>query len=152
MKEHFWFNLVANEIVLHPLHLGTGALLHNERVVAVREEPTRASRIPADVVSRMKGLHRCRICCYFLCQWLVMSWRDPMEKYLRDSGIDKCNVGVVLVGGSAWFPFVKKLIREFSIGKEPADPSILSRLLPLVQQYMLPFMRSLMIPSSLRKC
>ena len=34
VKERTWFNLVANEIVLHPLYLGTGALLHNERVVA----------------------------------------------------------------------------------------------------------------------
>ena len=41
-----------------------------------------------------------------------------MEKYLLDSGIDKCNVGVVLVGGSEWFPFVKKLIQEFSNGEE----------------------------------
>ena len=34
VKERIWFNLVANEIVLHPLYLWTGALLHNERVVA----------------------------------------------------------------------------------------------------------------------
>ena len=34
VKERTWFNLVVNEIVHHPLYLGTGALLHNERVVA----------------------------------------------------------------------------------------------------------------------
>ena len=43
-----------------------------------------------------------------------------MEKHLRDSGLDKRNVhDVVLVGGSARFHFVKKLIPEFFIGKEP---------------------------------
>ena len=43
-----------------------------------------------------------------------------MQKYLRDSGLDKRNVhDVVPVGGSARFPFVKKLIPEFFNGKEP---------------------------------
>ena len=43
-----------------------------------------------------------------------------MEKYLRDSGLDKRNVhDVVLFRGSARFLFVKKLIPEFFIGKEP---------------------------------
>ena len=59
VKERTWFNLVANEIVLHPLHLGTGALLHNEGVVATWSH----------------GLHRCRICCSWtslFCQWV---WR-----------------------------------------------------------------------------
>ena len=45
---------------------------------------------------------------------------SPMEKYLRDSGFDKRNVhDVVLVGGSARFPFVKKFIQEFFNGKKP---------------------------------
>ena len=30
VKERTLFNLVANEIALHPLYLGTGALLDNE--------------------------------------------------------------------------------------------------------------------------
>ena len=98
VKERTWFNLVANEIVLHPLHLGTGALLHSERVVAVREEPTRTSRILTDTdegSSQVQDLLLwTSLLCQWVCRWLVMSWRDPMEKYFRDSGIVKCNVGV----------------------------------------------------------
>ena len=41
----------------------------------------------------------------------------PVEKYLRDSGIDKHNVHeVVLVGGSTRIP--KSMIQEFLNGKE----------------------------------
>ena len=34
-----WINRVASEFVFQPLHRDTGALLHDERVIAVREEP-----------------------------------------------------------------------------------------------------------------
>merc|ERR1712003_408925 len=44
----------------------------------------------------------------------------PVEKSLRDSGIDKKNVHeVVLVGGSTRIPKVQALIQEFFNGKEP---------------------------------
>jgi L1 cell adhesion molecule like protein len=44
----------------------------------------------------------------------------PVEKCLRDSGIDKRNVHeVVLVGGSTRIPKVQQLIQEFFNGKEP---------------------------------
>jgi len=44
----------------------------------------------------------------------------PVEKCLRDSGIDKRNVHeVVLVGGSTRIPKVQALIQEFFNGKEP---------------------------------
>merc|ERR1711971_1406989 len=44
----------------------------------------------------------------------------PVEKCLRDSGIDKKNVHeVVLVGGSTRIPKVQQLIQEFFNGKEP---------------------------------
>merc|ERR1712137_300975 len=45
----------------------------------------------------------------------------PVEKCLRDSGIDKRNVHeVVLVGGSTRIPKVQQLIKEFFNGKEPS--------------------------------
>jgi L1 cell adhesion molecule like protein len=44
----------------------------------------------------------------------------PVEKVLRDSGIDKRNVHeVVLVGGSTRIPKVQQMISEFCGGKEP---------------------------------
>jgi len=44
----------------------------------------------------------------------------PVEKCMRDSGIDKRNVHeVVLVGGSTRIPKVQQLIQEFFNGKEP---------------------------------
>merc|ERR1739848_463303 len=44
----------------------------------------------------------------------------PVEKCLRDSGIDKRNVHeVVLVGGSTRIPKVQQLIKDFFNGKEP---------------------------------
>ena len=44
----------------------------------------------------------------------------PVEKCLRDSGIDKKNVhDVVLVGGSTRIPKVQAMIQEFFNGKEP---------------------------------
>merc|ERR1719287_323342 len=44
----------------------------------------------------------------------------PVEKCMRDSGIDKRNVHeVVLVGGSTRFPKVQLMIQEFFNGKEP---------------------------------
>merc|ERR1711988_1611178 len=44
----------------------------------------------------------------------------PVEKCLRDSGIDKRNVHeVVLVGGSTRIPKVQTMIQEFFNGKEP---------------------------------
>merc|ERR1711977_584277 len=45
----------------------------------------------------------------------------PVEKCLRDSGIDKRNVHeIVLVGGSTRIPKVQQLIQEFFDGKEPS--------------------------------
>ena len=68
-----------------------------------------------------------------------------MEKCLRDSGLNKRNVhDVVLVGGSARFLFVKKLIPEFFNGKEP------NRSVNSDEAVSLPFMRSRAILSSLR--
>jgi L1 cell adhesion molecule like protein len=44
----------------------------------------------------------------------------PVEKCIRDSGIDKRNVhDVVLVGGSTRIPKVQAMIQEFFNGKEP---------------------------------
>jgi len=44
----------------------------------------------------------------------------PVEKCMRDSGIDKRNVHeVVLVGGSTRIPKVQSMIQEFFNGKEP---------------------------------
>jgi len=44
----------------------------------------------------------------------------PVEKCLRDSGIDKKNVHeIVMVGGSTRIPKVMQLIQEFFNGKEP---------------------------------
>merc|ERR1712046_63423 len=44
----------------------------------------------------------------------------PVEKCMRDSGIDKKNVHeVVLVGGSTHIPKVQAMIQEFFNGKEP---------------------------------
>jgi len=44
----------------------------------------------------------------------------PVEKCLRDSGIDKRNIHeVVLVGGSTRIPKVQAMIQEFFNGKEP---------------------------------
>merc|ERR1719231_1557468 len=44
----------------------------------------------------------------------------PVEKCMRDSGIDKRNVhDVVLVGGSTRIPKVQSMIQEFFNGKEP---------------------------------
>ena len=44
----------------------------------------------------------------------------PVEKCMRDSGIDKKNVhDVVLVGGSTRIPKVQAMIQEFFNGKEP---------------------------------
>jgi len=44
----------------------------------------------------------------------------PVEKVLRDSGIDKRNVHeIVLVGGSTRIPKVQNLLQEFFNGKEP---------------------------------
>merc|ERR1712003_185004 len=46
---------------------------------------------------------------------------SPVEKVLRDSGIDKRGVNeVVLVGGSTRIPKVQQLISEFFNGKEPS--------------------------------
>ena len=44
----------------------------------------------------------------------------PVEKAMKDSGIDKKNIHeVVLVGGSTRIPKVQQLITEFFNGKEP---------------------------------
>merc|ERR1719353_1975335 len=44
----------------------------------------------------------------------------PVEKCLRDSGVDKKNVHeIVLVGGSTRIPKVQSLLQEFFNGKEP---------------------------------
>merc|ERR1712201_11348 len=55
-----------------------------------------------------------------LCSDLFRNSMGPVEKTLRDSGIDKRNVHeVVLVGGSTRIPKVQQLIQEFFNGKEP---------------------------------
>jgi len=52
----------------------------------------------------------------------------PVEKCLRDSGIDKRNVHeVVMVGGSTRIPKVQSMIQEFFNGKEPSGLSTLMR-------------------------
>jgi len=48
------------------------------------------------------------------------SCMGPVEKVLRDSGIDKKNVHeIVLVGGSTRIPKVQQLLQDFFNGKEP---------------------------------
>jgi L1 cell adhesion molecule like protein len=55
-----------------------------------------------------------------LCMDYFKSTIPPVEKVLRDSGIDKRAVHeVVLVGGSTRIPKVQELIKEFFNGKEP---------------------------------
>jgi len=55
-----------------------------------------------------------------LCMDYFRNSMGPVEKVLRDSGIDKRNVHeVVLVGGSTRIPKVQQLISEFFGGKEP---------------------------------
>ncbi|CAD7936553.1 unnamed protein product [Amoebophrya sp. A25] len=54
-----------------------------------------------------------------LCMDYFRNSMGPVEKCLRDSGIDKQNVHeVVLVGGSTRIPKVQAMIREFFNGKE----------------------------------
>ena len=47
MKERIWFDRVASEIVFQPFHPITGASLHSERVIAVREEHSTSRSLPA---------------------------------------------------------------------------------------------------------
>jgi L1 cell adhesion molecule like protein len=55
-----------------------------------------------------------------LCMDYFRNSMGPVEKVLRDSGIDKRNVHeVVLVGGSTRIPKVQQMISEFFGGKEP---------------------------------
>merc|ERR1711865_712480 len=55
-----------------------------------------------------------------LCMDYFRNSMGPVEKCLRDSGIDKKNVHeVVLVGGSTRIPKVQAMIQEFFNGKEP---------------------------------
>ena len=55
-----------------------------------------------------------------LCMDYFRSSLGPVEKVLRDGGIDKKQVDeVVLVGGSTRIPKVQQLIQEFFNGKEP---------------------------------
>ncbi|KDQ18016.1 hypothetical protein BOTBODRAFT_185417 [Botryobasidium botryosum FD-172 SS1] len=55
-----------------------------------------------------------------LCQDLFRAALEPVEKVLRDSGINKSNVHeIVLVGGSTRIPRVIKLVSDFFNGKEP---------------------------------
>ncbi|KAF4697520.1 70-kilodalton heat shock protein [Perkinsus olseni] len=55
-----------------------------------------------------------------LCMDYFRNSMGPVEKCLRDSGIDKRNVHeVVLVGGSTRIPKVQSMIQEFFNGKEP---------------------------------
>jgi L1 cell adhesion molecule like protein len=55
-----------------------------------------------------------------LCQDLLQSTLDPVEKTLRDSKIDKADVyGIVLVDSSTRIPRVVKLVPEFFGGMEP---------------------------------
>merc|ERR1719261_2362345 len=55
-----------------------------------------------------------------LCMDYFRNSMGPVEKALRDSGIDKRNVHeIVLVGGSTRIPKVQALLQEFFNGKEP---------------------------------
>jgi len=55
-----------------------------------------------------------------LCMDYFRNSMTPVEKCLRDSGIDKKNMHeIVLVGGSTRIPKVNQLITEFFNGKEP---------------------------------
>jgi heat shock protein 1/8 len=55
-----------------------------------------------------------------LCMDYFRSSLGPVEKVLRDGGIDKKQIHeVVLVGGSTRIPKVQQLIQEFFNGKEP---------------------------------
>merc|ERR1712093_338947 len=55
-----------------------------------------------------------------LCMDYFRNSMGPVEKVLRDSGIDKRNVHeVVMVGGSTRIPKVQAMIQEFFNGKEP---------------------------------
>lgn len=55
-----------------------------------------------------------------LCVDLFRSTLEPVEKVLRDSGIDKSKVDeIVMVGGSTRIPKVQKLVSDFFGGKEP---------------------------------
>eukprot|EP00397_Hematodinium_sp_SG-2012_P025695 GEMP01026864.1.p1 GENE.GEMP01026864.1~~GEMP01026864.1.p1 ORF type:complete len:648 (-),score=168.04 GEMP01026864.1:336-2279(-) len=55
-----------------------------------------------------------------LCMDYFRNSMGPVEKVLRDSGIDKRNVNeIVMVGGSTRIPKVSQLIQEFFNGKEP---------------------------------
>ena len=54
-----------------------------------------------------------------LCSDLFRKTLDPVEKALRDSGLDKSKIDdVVLVGGSTRIPKVKKLLTDYFDGKE----------------------------------
>ncbi|KAF4660112.1 70-kilodalton heat shock protein [Perkinsus olseni] len=56
-----------------------------------------------------------------LCMDYFRNTMGPVEKVLRDSGIDKRSVNeIVLVGGSTRIPKVQSMIKEFFNGKEPA--------------------------------
>jgi len=55
-----------------------------------------------------------------LCMDYFRNSMTPVEKAMKDSGIDKKNIHeVVLVGGSTRIPKVQALIQEFFNGKEP---------------------------------
>jgi len=55
-----------------------------------------------------------------LCMDYFRNSMTPVEKAMKDSGIDKKNIHeVVLVGGSTRIPKVQQLIQEFFNGKEP---------------------------------
>jgi len=55
-----------------------------------------------------------------LCMDYFRNSMTPVEKCLRDSGIDKKNIHeIVMVGGSTRIPKVNQLITEFFNGKEP---------------------------------
>merc|ERR1712194_668395 len=55
-----------------------------------------------------------------LCMDYFRNAMGPVEKALRDSGVDKKSVNeVVLVGGSTRIPKVQTLLQEFFNGKEP---------------------------------
>jgi len=55
-----------------------------------------------------------------LCMDYFRNSMGPVEKCLRDSGIDKKNIHeIVMVGGSTRIPKVTQLIQEFFNGKEP---------------------------------
>jgi molecular chaperone DnaK len=67
--------------------------------------------------------------------------RSPVEQALKDAGVDARKIDeVVLVGGSTRIPKVQEIVKEM-FGKEPNKSVNPTRLLRLVRQCRLVFVR-----------